>query len=419
MPDQPVVIVGAGLAGLNCARVLLEHGMEVLVLDRADGIGGRLRTDRVDGFLLDRGFQVLQTAYPEAQKAFDYQRLGLHSFEPGAMIRTESKLVSMADPWRHPSRILSTAFNGIGTISDRWKLALLRRKVTRCSLEQLESEPEMSTRLFLQNRCGFSADFIDRFLRPWFTGVFLESDLESSHRFFQFVFRMLALGNAALPEKGMGALAEQLAEPIPNSMLRLQTEVRSFDATHVTLSNGQKIDAQSVVLAVDPWNAASFKVAEAPPKGSTCCLQFAADHSPIDGAWLVLSASRSSVINHLCVPSNVCSKYAPANQNLISVSTVGVRDSEVESLESQVRNELRKWFGSTVDRWSLLATQRIPNAVRLCLPGQNRDRQLRTADGVYCCWESGAYPSIHSALKSGRLAAEAVLDDQAALRRSA
>ena len=117
MKPKPVVVIGAGLSGLCCARLLLKHDIDVVVLEAQDDIGGRVRTGHVDGFLLDRGFQVLQTAYPEAVAQLDYPAFGLHNFEPGALIRTQGRMVEMSDPWRRPAKLLSTAFNGIGTLS--------------------------------------------------------------------------------------------------------------------------------------------------------------------------------------------------------------------------------------------------------------------------------------------------------------
>ena len=256
MIQKPVVIIGAGLSGLCCARHLIQHGISVVVLEAQDEVGGRVRTDRVDGFLLDRGFQVLQTAYPEATSQLDYSSLRLHNFEPGALIRTQGRTVEMSDPWRRPAKLLSTAFNGIGTFSDRLKLAKLRWHVTHTSIEDLWKEPDSTTLDYLSKTCGLSPDMVDRFFRPWFAGVFLEQDLSTSSRFFRFLFRTFALGEAALPEQGMGAIPKQLAAELSPAMIRLSTPVEHLtvgspaDSNRVRLKNGEDQDCRAIVLAV-------------------------------------------------------------------------------------------------------------------------------------------------------------------------
>ena len=195
------MIVGGGLAGLAAANALKQRQTPFLLLEASDRWGGRLHTDRVDGFLIDRGFQVLQTAYPEAQKQLDYAALKLRNFQPGALIRTKGRFVEMSDPWRRPSAALATLLNGVGTLGDRWRLAKLRSRLVRQPIDTILSSPDESTADFLLKTCGFSRDLVDRFFRPWFSGVFLENQLETSCRFFQFVFKMLAEGDAALPEE--------------------------------------------------------------------------------------------------------------------------------------------------------------------------------------------------------------------------
>lgn len=420
MSDQPVVIIGAGLAGLACAKVLVKQGLEVLILDRGDDIGGRVQTDVVDGFQLDRGFQVLQTAYPEAKQVFDYERLRLKSFEPGALLRTQRGTVSMVDPWRRPTRLLNTTFNGVGTLVDRWRMGKLRRDVTRRTLAELEAQPETSTREYLRNDCGFSDDLIERFFKPWFSGVFLESQLETSSRFFKFVFRMLASGDAALPASGMKALPAQLFETIPSQSLRLLTTVRSFDEHGVNLSTGERILARAIVVATDAPSAAAMMGSENHrPSGMTTCFQYAAPAPPFPGAWLLLNSTGSGPINHCCVPSNVAPTYAPAGQALVSVSTVGQSTKDLDALERDVRKQLIEWFGNDVQRWSLLAKTSIAHAVPLQLPNRPLADQTRLGKGIYRCGDAMRSPSIHAALESGRMAAEQLLTDFGLVAKSA
>ena len=192
------IIVGAGLAGLACACDLHEKGLSIIVLEASDAVRGRARTDHFDCFVLDRGFQVLLTAYPEAQKMFDYDALRLQRFENGALVRSGGKFHHLADPWRTPSRAFQTALAPVGSVSDKLKIAQLRRHVNRSSLDRIFDAPETSTSDFLR-RFGFSPVVTERFFHPFLSGIFLENKLVTSSRMFEFVFRMFAEGDAALP----------------------------------------------------------------------------------------------------------------------------------------------------------------------------------------------------------------------------
>lgn len=415
MSTKPVVIIGAGLAGLCCARQLRQCGVDTLVLEAQDDVGGRVRTDLVDGFRLDRGFQVLQTAYPEARRQLDFQALRLRNFESGALIRTRWRTVRMSDPWRRPSDIFATVFNGVGNFADRWKLVKLRWHVTRGTLDDLWDEPDSTTADFLQSPCGLSADLVERFFRPWFTGVFLEDELATSSRFFKFAFRMFALGDAALPELGMGAIAKQLADGLPPSMLRLSTCVKSLDRLHAHLDGGEIIDGRALVLAVEGPTAAQLTggLFRPPASGSTTCFYYAASEPPVAESLLVLNGDRTGPINNLCVPSNVAPTYAPPGQALVSVSVVGTKSSPSADLASAVHRQLREWYGSEVDRWSPLRSYYIQHALPL-QPAHFRDSGgplARIAEGLYRCGDYCETSSIQGAMISGRKAAEAVLAD--------
>ena len=416
MKAKPVVVIGAGLSGLCCARELLKQHRDVIVLEAQDDIGGRVRTDHVDGFLLDRGFQVLQTAYPEAAVQLDYHGLCLHNFEPGALIRTQGRMVEMSDPWRRPTKLWSTACNGIGTFSDRLKLAKLRWHVTHTSPDELWQEPESTTYDYLRTTCGLSSDMVDRFFRPWFSGVFLESDLATSSRFFRFLFRIFAIGDASLPRQGMGAIATQLAAGLSQSMLRLSSPVDLLvDGQRVRLKSGELIDCCAVVLAVEGPEASRLTggLVRCPEARSTTCIYYAAPQAPFPDSLLVLNGDNEGPINNLCVVSNVAQSYAPAGSALMSVSVVGRLDEHSDDLERSVRRQLRSWYGSEVDSWSLLKSYRIPYA----LPGQ--PPHFRTAipasprlvDGVYYCGDYLETASIQGAMVSGRKTAECLIAD--------
>lgn len=413
---RPVVVVGAGLAGLCCARELARQDLPVLLLEASSRVGGRVRTEVVDGYRLDRGFQVLQTAYPEAQRVLDYRALRLKAFEPGALIRAQGRWIRMSDPWRRPRRAWETLTNGLGTWSDRWKLALLRRRVTRGSCESLFAEPDSTTADFLQRDMGFSPTLVEQFFRPWFSGVFFEDQLATSSRFFKFIFRMFALGDASLPEQGMEEIPRQLASDIPASAIRCSTKVERIEGRTLQLDSGETLEAAAIVLAVEGPEAARLSGGRVPSPAScaTTCLHFAADRAPLPEALLVLNGEpQSGPINNLCVPSNVSGAYAPARKALVSVSVVGAALRDTVDLESAVRRQLEDWFGREVAQWQLLRMDVIHHG----LPAQpvgfmNHHRASpRLAEGLYCAGDHTETASIHGAMVSGRRAAESVAQD--------
>ena len=208
--EARVLIVGAGLAGLCCARHLTDQGIDCLILEGADKVGGRIRTDRSEGFLFDRGFQVLQSAYPEAQRMLDMPALDLQPFYPGALVRYGGRFHKVADPWKQPLDALASLFSPIGTLQDKVKIGRLRSRLLRSTVDELFCQPNLPLNEVLRLE-GFSPSIIEHFIMPFFSGVFLERSLNTSRRLFDFVFRMFAQGISGLPANGMQAIPEQLA----------------------------------------------------------------------------------------------------------------------------------------------------------------------------------------------------------------
>jgi phytoene dehydrogenase-like protein len=413
--DGGVYVVGAGLAGLRCARRLRDKGVAATVLEAADGVGGRVRTDRVDDFLLDRGFQVLLTAYPEAREALDYRELELHPFYPGAVVRAGGKFVTVADPFRRRWDGLRTALAPVGGLGDKLKVAALRRRVVAGSLEELFARPETTTREALAAD-GFSDVIVDRFFRPLFGGVLLDRELGASSRMFEFVYRMLSLGDVALPTRGMGAIAQQLAGGLPPDCVRLGQRVAAVGDGGLTLADGEKLPARAVVVATDGPTASQLLGGEPPAPGSVAasCLYFAADRAPVDEPVIVLDGDGEGPVNNLCVPSAVAPTYAPPGAALISAAVLDRPGlPKGPDLEAAVLGQLADWFGSGVVAWRHLKTYTIPHAQPAQPPGalDPPERPVRLRPGLYVCGDHRDNASINGALASGRRTADAVLED--------
>jgi phytoene dehydrogenase-like protein len=413
--DDGVYVVGAGLAGLRCARRLHEKGVAATVLEASDGVGGRVRTDRVDDFLLDRGFQVLLTAYPEARETLDYRELELHPFYPGALVRTGGRFVTVADPFRRRWDGLRTAMSPVGSLGDMLKVASLRRRVTAGSLEELFARPETTTREALA-AAGFSDTIVERFFRPLFGGVLLDRELGTSSRMFEFVYRMLAVGDVAIPTRGMNAIPEQLAGGLPPDCVRLGQRVTAVGDGGLTLVNGDKLKASAVVVATDGPTASGLLGGEPPAPASMAatCLYFAADTAPVDEPVIVLDGDGQGPVNNLCVPSAVAPTYAPPGAALISAAVLDRPGfPKPADLEAAVLGQLADWFGSAVVGWRHLATYHIPHAQPAQPPGtlDPPQRPVRLRPGLYLCGDHRDNASINGALASGRRTADTVLED--------
>jgi phytoene dehydrogenase-like protein len=410
MPERDVIIAGAGLAGLACARRLHQAGLSVLLLEASDGVGGRVRTDVVEGFRLDRGFQVLLTAYPEAQAVLDYSALHLHAFAPGALVRYHGRFYHLGDPWRDRAAVWSALLSPVPRWGDLWRLARLRRELLRKSVEEIFAAPEETVLAALRRR-GFSRRFIDYFFRPWIGGAMLDTTLSGSSRMFEFLFRMFALGDAAVPAGGMGAIPAQLAASLPQEALQLETRVDSVEPGAVRLAGGARVTARAVVVATDAGEAARLLgLGRDVGWRSVWCVYFAAREAPVDEPLLVLSGGGRGPITNLAVMSQVAPDYAPPGEHLISASAVGYDLREPGSLVSAVRAQARRWFGPAAEEWRLLRYYHIQHGLPVVQPMEPA-AEAKAGTGLYVCGDWRATPSIQGALESGRRAAEAVLRD--------
>ena len=407
-----VLIIGGGLAGLCCALRLHQGGLSFQVLEASDGVGGRVRTDKVEGFLLDRGFQVLLTAYPEARRVLDYDALQLRPFYPGALIRFKNRFYRFADPWRHPIDGMMGLLSPIGTVSDKLRVRKLRQQVLTGSLQDLYNRPETTALQALRN-LGFSENMIDCFFKPFIGGVFFDLNLGVSSRMLEFGFRMFSMGDTALPSNGMGAIPEQIAARLPERAVRTEARVESVHGGGVTLKSGEKIKARAVVVATEgPEAARLLGDQERPGSRSVTCVYFEADEPPFSSPLLVLNGEGKGLINSLCSPSSVAPNYAPENKALISITIIGNPDQNDQQLESAVRGQLTEWFGPRVRGWRYLRTYRILHALPMQIPPVSdptlRPHQIRP--GLFICGEYQNVASIQWAMVSGRQAAEAVID---------
>jgi phytoene dehydrogenase-like protein len=409
-PGKRVLIVGGGLAGLACAVRLHEAGAQPLIVEASDDVGGRVRTDLVDGFRLDRGFQVYLDAYPEAGNFLDLPRLDLRPFQPGALVYLDGRLHRVMDVFRDPRHLLASALAPVGSLADKLRVATLRWRISRSTLEDIATRTDLTTEAYLR-RAGFSRRMIDVFFRSFYGGIFLERDLRTSSRMFEFTFQMFSRGSATLPAQGMQEIPRQLASRLPTEAIRRGARVTEVQPGKITLASGEVLEGDVVVVAADATTAARLLpglVPKAPDWRAVTGLYFAAEKSPLREAIIALNGTGRGLINNVCVLSDVAPAYAPPGQALISISVLGA--PAIPDLEMQIVAELEPWFGAEVRGWRHLRTDRIERA----LPEQppitgSVGPCFREIEGIFVCGDHLTSASIEGAIISGLRTADALL----------
>lgn len=374
MKNSKVAIVGAGISGLYCARILADK-FDVTVFEASDQIGGRINTDEYDDYRLDHGFQVFQPAYPEAQRAFDYRELDLQFFDAGANIRVGQNFYRVADPFREPSSLISTILAPIGSPVD--KLRILKLRFVDPDDDRLLDK---TTLQFLRD-CGFGNQIIERFFRPFFSGVFLERELDSPANFFAYLYRLFSISEVAVPRLGMQMLPTQLIADrqfdIRLNEHRVPKELLSeFD--YVVQAYGDGFEGFRKVTTD----------------------YFVSDTLEADRPMLYLNGNPGGCINHIAPVSRVSSSYSSGKQSLWSVNLL---DKYCEIGPSEVNRELAAWFPGH----DLQHLKRY--YIRKALPkfANNASKSI-FRDGIFHCSDSESQPSIQGALIAGRRVAELI-----------
>jgi phytoene dehydrogenase-like protein len=412
--DADVVVVGAGLAGLACARTLVDAGRSVVVLEAGDGVGGRVRTDLVDGFRLDRGFQILLTAYPEVARQLDVDALDLCAFDPGSLVWTGHGFEKVADPLRKPADAISTLFADIGSLGDKARVGLLRQRLAHADPVELLRAPDRSTADALDG-LGFSPRMVRRFFRPLVGGIQLDLDLSTSARMFDVIFRTLAVGDAAIPALGMAQIPEQLAARLPDGAVRLSSPVDRLESTSAVLGDGTRVAGRAVVVATEGPVAARLAGVRDPGSKRVAALWFTAEEPPVRGRSIVLDGEGGGPVTNLAVHSEVSASYAPAGRPLFVAACPGELEPDADAdLVMAARTQMRRWYGSSADTWELLRLDQIAHGQPLANVPFSPKRSVSLGEGRYVAGDHRDTPSIQGAMFSGRRCAEAVLADLAA-----
>ena len=406
-----ITIIGAGISGLTAAVYLHKKGFPIHIIEASDRVGGRIKTDIVNGFRLDRGFQVLLTEYPETKALLDYKKLNLKRFLPGASVFYDGGKFEIADPFRRPSALFATIFAPVGSLKDKINTFLLKNKLVKISVSAIFKQPETDTVSALK-KYGFSDKMITRFYKPFFSGIFLENDLKTSSNMFDFVMKMFSEGDAAIPEMGMEEIPKQLLAMLPPNSVTYNTKITKIEGTKITTYNNEVFNADKIIIATEATSIASNYIPKVKQNfHSVSNVYFEATVAPTKKAIVVLNASpKLKFVNNLVVLTNVSDKYASEGKILISVSVNGNQTIDDEILAQNIKTEMKSWYGQQVDSWKLIKTYHINYA----LPNQDQvtneltDSDLKIDENVYICGDHLLNGSINAAMQSGRLVAELI-----------
>ncbi|MFT4882289.1 MAG: phytoene dehydrogenase-like protein [Natronomonas sp.] len=419
------VVVGGGLAGLVAARHLADRGAAVTLLERQDTVGGRVRTEHADGYALDRGFQVLFTAYPAVQRELNVDALSLRRFRPGAVIARPGERSTLSDPLRDPWATTATLFNREVTTGDKLRLFQQQRRLKRTDAEAALAADDRSIDEALAD-WGFSRQFRDNFAAPFYGGITLDRSLSTSKAVFEYTFKMLSEGATAVPADGMGAVPAQLADHARAAGATIETgrAVTAVDRTDPSDSAGgvtvetaaETLAADTAVVATDPPTARELTGVTGIPAETVGCVTLhlaLPDTQQLDTDRRILLNAADDRPNQVAPMSEVAPEYAPEGQQLLSATFLGRQDEDDDALLEEVRDVLSSWYPE--NRFANLervAVDRVeaaqfaqPPGFRASLPDVDDP-----AGPVYLAGDYTRWSALQGAMDSGRQAAVAAVD---------
>ena len=401
-------IIGGGISGLIAARVLEEHGLSATIIEATDRLGGRVKTDVVDGYSLDHGFQVLLTAYPAAKKYLDFDALELQEFLPGSAIFKNGKQKIIGDPLRNLSLLLPTLFSGIGTVNDKLKILALNRRLKKKSIQNIFAEKEQTTHAYLEN-IGFSEAIITNFFTPFFSGIFLENKLDTSSRMFEFVYKMFGEGNAALPKDGIQAIPKQLFEKLKSTTCVFNTKVKSVENGSIKLESGETLKSNFTIIATQASGLISNLKNQATLWKSCNTLYFEVAKREIKKPLIGLIAMHNALINNIFYHTSLQTS-ATATKELLSVTVIDRQKLTNKQLVTEVQKELKELCN--IDSCTFIKQYNIPMALPNLQDIQYEmlPSETRLTETIFLAGDTQLNGSLNAAMIAGERAALEVIN---------
>ncbi len=403
-----IVIIGAGISGLVAALTLEEEGYAPTIYEASDRVGGRVKTDVVEGYQLDHGFQVLLDAYPMAQKYLDFDALQLQQFLPGAQLFKNGKSEIIGDPLRSFSLLFPTLFSKVGNFNDKLKVLQLNANLKKKSLETIFKEPETTTLDYLKS-FGFSEEMITDFFKPFFSGIFLEPELATSSRMFQFVYKMFGSGLAVLPKAGIGAIPMQLAERLTQTKIHFNSQVETCTDEKITFSNGKSVHPDFTIIATDASPLVPNLRKQQLHWHSCDTLYFTTNSKVINKALIGLITDQGALINNIFYHTALEMEQR-GEKELLSVTIVKKHDLSEYQLIQKVKEELFQFANITTNRY--LGRYAIPKALPNLKDIRNQvvPTETRLMQGTFLAGDYLLNGSLNAAMTSGEMAAKGVIE---------
>ena len=401
------IIIGAGVAGLVAAIELEKAGYTPTILEATDRVGGRVKSDDLNDFPADHGFHVLLTEYPEAQHYLDYEKLDLINFLPGSVIFKNGKMEKIGDPMRDVSFLWPTTFADVGSVNDKRLILQLSLALKKKSIEEIFAEPEVTTLAYLKDY-GFSDEMIGDFFQPFFAGIYLEEDLVTSSRMFEFVYKMFGNGFAAIPRKGMQAIPDQLANQLTRTTIRFKSIVNRIEDHQVYLESGEVLMAEQIIIATDP-SPFFIKKDLKPTQWKSCYnLYFQTAKSVLEDPIIGLLPGKETMVNNFHYLDDLYGSRDEENTAILSVTVVKDHDLSAADMVQQVKTELAAHC--KIEAGELLKIFHIKKALPQVtdLKYKSSVDMISPYDGIYFCGDYLANSSLNAAMASGRVVAELV-----------
>jgi protoporphyrinogen oxidase len=403
-----VHIIGGGISGLVAAQVLENSGFSPVILDAENRVGGRLKTDVVKGHQLDRGFQVLLSSYSAAKKYLDYKSLNLQKLQAGSCVFADGKQYFFGDPLRDLSLFIPTLFSPLGTLGDKLKIAKLNFHLKRKTLDKIFEDREITTKEYLIAK-GFSKTIIKNFFTPFFRGIFLEEELYTSSRMFEFVFKMFGEGLALLPKGGIEDIPRHLKDTLQKTEIYHNSFASSVKDMEITLANGKKIKTNYTIIATEPTNLVEGLKGQDTGWKSCQNLYFTCSRRVYEKAFIGLVSNQECLINNIFYPTSVPTNKKTKDE-LLSVTIVKDHGLAEKELIERVKKELKE--ECKIEDVEFLKFYNIPRALPKLsnLQYDISPSETKLKDGIFLAGDVLLNGSLNAAILAGEKAAMGVLD---------
>lgn len=405
--NYKIHIIGAGISGLAAAIELERHGYQPVIIDINNEVGGRVTTEIINGYQLDRGFQVLLEAYPKAKQHLNYNALKLQYFLPGAVIFKNGNQQTIGDALRKPALLWDTLISSVATFGDKLKILKLNRHLKKRSLEEIFNKPEQTTLRYLQE-FGFSSKIIEEFFKPFFSGIFLEPNLNTSSRMFEYVYKMFGEGMAVLPKEGIAAIPKQLKSKLKTTEFVFNTKVREITDTSLELENGEVLNTHFTIVATTA-SALIPNLNNQEVQWKRCdTLYFEVEKRNLNKPIIGLVADKEALINNIFFHDSLEMTHKGPH-HLLSVTVVKPHQLSTEALIEIVISDLNTFckIQNPIFLKHYPIEEALPNLKDLRYDCEPSETQLKPT--IFLAGDYMLNGSLNAAMISGERAAQGVI----------